>query len=300
MTRSPRRNRSVLVVAVAASLALGACGTEPKLADGPPNTTVAPDPTDVTTTTVDTDPDRPEEPSAWAPAGAEPAVVLASPGDGGTLTVRVGDRVEIPEHDGPGGIVFDHADADKVGQLLVPYGSSRTFLAVATGELAVQNTIYDPERSCVPPQPVAGFRLVITDGPRPELGDAVVVTPEDEGTTIDLVPGGRIDIDDDLIFSVDKKSDPWVMTGTGQALRPGTVEASISTVPSPDQDEWISVTIRVLDPDRPVRPADTTPATVAETSATAAPPAPDAAATPLRSGPAPAPVVGAPANRACG
>lgn len=299
MTRSPRRTpRSALALVVVAALALGACGTEAKQADDPPATTLpAGNSTDVTTTTAEDDPkprpDDPDlEPPAWAPAGADPAVVLESPGDGGTITVQVGDRVELPARDGLNGLDFSRTgDGDAVDDLLVPYGARRTFLAIAPGEIIVEDLVYDPNRSCVPPQPVAEFRLVITDGPRPPIGDPVAVSADDADTTIDLVPGQRLDIADELIFSVDSASDPWVLTSDGRALRPGTVEVALSTVPSPDSTEWISFAVRVLDPDQPVRPADTTPATVAETPA---------AATPLRSGPAPAPVVGAPANRACG
>ena len=195
------------MVAVAA-LALGACGAEAKQADDL-----------VTTTTAAPDPGPapgPEPVEVWAPAGAAPPVVLADPGDGATITIQVGDRVQIPTSEDFGGIEF--LRGDERDEHLVAYGDERTFLAVESGTVAMARTVYDPERSCVPPQPVSEFTLEITDGPRPDIGEPVEVDAGDAGTTIELVPGQRVAFDPERILSPDDADeDALVLTRSGEA-----------------------------------------------------------------------------------
>lgn len=249
MTRSSRTRRLGLATLALASLALGACGSESGRADDP-----SPEDPITTTTASTTDTAVTAATPVWAPDGSAPPVVLDSPGDGETITVTVGDRVQLPPSpDGMGGIVFDHHDDnDERLESLVPYGDTRTFLAIAPGEIAVQDTVYDPERSCVPPQPVATFTLEITDGPRPDIGEPVEITTDDEGTTIELVPGQTLAYDPELKLSVEKADDSGeteIVTYDGRALRPGTVEVSLSTVASPDSsDQWVSFTVVVTEP----------------------------------------------------
>lgn len=302
MTRSVRslRPHRRFALVLAASLVLGACGVEATKGDGPP---------------------------VWAPQGSPPPVTLNSPGDGGTITITVGDRVQLPPNpDGTGGIRFAPDEHAERLDLLVPYGDLSTFLAVAPGEVHLQDTIYDSEGSCASPRPVAEFTLVIEEGPRPDIGEPVEVTLADDGAVVTLVPGQALTHDPDLTLLIDAghredrtdddrtEDGDGVLSTDGWALRPGTVEVRLSTLPPPrNGDRSATFTIVVSDPDD-TSTANTGPDEDAAASTPSAEPdttdAPDTttdqadeAPSTLRSGTgsgASRNALGAPGSRSCG
>lgn len=202
---------------------------------------------------VPTGPSPTSSPTVWTPAGAEPAVTLTSPGDGRTRTVRVGDRVRLPRTHDFGGLRLKSWRG-----MLVPYGDDRTYLAVGTGRVPVEDTVYDDERPCVPPQPVAEFDLVIAPGAAPPIPAPESLRPE-TSTTVTLAPGQELTYPDGWSLHGVTSADPVVSisqrNGT-YGLRPGTVRLRLS----PPRDSSGRSTVRTVRV-HVVDPASDTPTT---------------------------------------
>jgi hypothetical protein len=181
----------------------------------------------------------------WAPPGSAAPIVISDPGSGGTRTVRVGDRIRLQRSKTQfGGLRLDRWEG-----WLVPYGASDIYLAVAPGEVTVENTVYDEARPCVPPKAVSEFRLVIADGPRPPIPPARQVYPSDAGRTIELVPGQRIVAARGLDLNArDSGRDVLREHDSGTyAVRPGTATVVIEDRPrGRDRLVQYEIAVRVL------------------------------------------------------
>lgn len=229
--KRPTSPRAAILLAVVALLGLSGCGSQVV----PPS-----DPTHTSRTRFTPAP-------AWEPRGMAPAVVLRSPGDGGTRTIKVGDRVRLPD-EGFGGLRFQ----DWSGRL-VPYGDRRTYLAVGEGRVTVDETEYDTQRPCVPPQPVATFDLVIVPGTKPDLPAPRRLVPSDEPKVVTVVPGQELTAPTGWRIAVSSRQDsPIYSSNDGVfAARPGTESVTLLRHwPQQPTERPAGVTVRVIDPAR--------------------------------------------------
>lgn len=214
---SPR----ALLLLSAAAFALSGCATQAE-------PTQAPSPTPT--------------PTAWEPAGAAAAITLTSPGDGGSRTIRVGDRVRIPPSPDFGGIRLNDWEG-----VLVPYGDDRTYLAVAPGVVKGAKTVYDEERPCVPPQPVAEFDLRVVGDATASMPPARHLSPDRAGQVVTVVPGQELIEPEGWNARVDNRDERLKDGGHGLfALRPGTSEVTLTRPRHEEED--ITVKVRVIAP----------------------------------------------------